>query len=347
MKFPDDETLRKLREFEKHRPTPQQQRQIDALSRMSNAERRAIEELTRPTTYAERRAREKLDELGAFETHTARRARLEMEAVAALTERSRVLDQMREVAGIFGLGLRQQLARQMEMFDRSSVFHAAEKEQYRIARQMIEGIYREPATQEVLQRIRAVPKVSDSPVRLALETIRSMDLEVESPVFTNFVDDALKQTEPLTKRTLKKVSKTHLSRKKISRLTEEQKFWLMFLLQFLGDLIAFITLVLTIGAQAATIPAVPPPPPVSITNVYQVTIPTTTPVYYLVRRECELLEKPESKSDIVFNLPSGEKVTQLLRNHEWLNVKYEKDSIVKEGWVKKKYLERLSTGGDN
>lgn len=89
MKFPDDETLRKIRKIEKHRPTREQQRQIDALSRMSNAERRAMEELARPTSYAERIARERMHEMMAFENSAAGRARREMEALAALTGQNR------------------------------------------------------------------------------------------------------------------------------------------------------------------------------------------------------------------------------------------------------------------
>lgn len=139
----------------------------------------------------------------------------------------------------------------------------------------------------------AFAHMNDGAVRAAMETIRNLKLESAAPIFNEFVEDALQQSEPLTKKTLKKISETHLSRKKISGLSPNQQFWILAFMQLLGLLITWFQLI-----QAGKPIVIDPDqvarlnqPQINTTNIFQAMYPSE-PVYYLVMRDCELIPKP-------------------------------------------------------
>src|SRR5207253_141082 len=87
---------------------------------------------------------------------------------------------------------------------------------------------------ETLQNIRTFAGVDDAAIRLALATIRDLKLEAAPQAFSEFVTDALRQPEPLTGKTIQRLSKSHLSKKRVSHLSTDQQFKLMAALSLLS-----------------------------------------------------------------------------------------------------------------
>jgi hypothetical protein len=203
MKFPDDETLRKMREIEKHKPTPEQERAIKEFASIPSATKKTMEELNRPQTYAEKRALELNRPRTFAERHAIEQSRLADQAlgkigrdqvglaIAALSSTA-LRKQVQEVAMAVGASVRHQFAAEMANLGVSSII-SMHKEMSRLGVDVSKAIAQSYSimTPEVLQGIRALSAVNDSPIRLAMETIRSMRFQVESPVFTEFVSDAL------------------------------------------------------------------------------------------------------------------------------------------------------------
>ncbi|MGI9166467.1 MAG: hypothetical protein ACR2G5_08790 [Pyrinomonadaceae bacterium] len=174
-----------------------------------------MEELNRPRTFAERHAIEKA-RLADQALGKAGRDQVGL-AMAALSSTA-WREQVQGIALAVGESVRHQLAAQMANIGVSAIV-SMHKEMSRLGVDVSKATTQSYSaiTPDVLQSIRALSAVNDSPVRFAMETIRSMRFEVESPVFTEFVSDALQQSEPLTEKTLEKVGKSHLSETKLSR----------------------------------------------------------------------------------------------------------------------------------
>ena len=215
------------------------------------------------------------------------------------------------------------------------------QEQTRIASQMVQTIaqIKQNIAPEIIASIRAIANFDDAPLRLAMETIVNLRLENESAVFQRFIADALKEKKPLTKKTIKEIRKSHLSKKKVARLSKEERERITFYLNLLNFLIALIVLIqsgqpLKIDqGQFEKLTG----PRVTINSI-QILTPSEKPVEYLVLgRGCAMRDKPTNTAEVVIQLAPDEIVQRVRPGHRWLYVKY-KD---KEGWVNKKYLEKV------
>ena len=324
MKFPDLPDNERLRRIEKMRPLVP-----------TNETSRMIEEAQR------------LSALNIMGSVAQEQASLAMAAVGGivLNERHRLAIQAAEIATAIGPALRERMAAEMASWATSpAMADAREGAQYEINRLMIEmaktiNQIQITATPQILQNLYAS---NDGPVRLAMETIRSLNLERMNPLFAGFITEALEQTQPLNKETIRKVSKAHLSKKKTAGLSKKQREQLKTLMQILGLLITLYAAIL--AGRPVTIDQVQfarllesQRGTVSITQV----ITQSTPVPYFVQRPTPLRTKPDGA--IIFELPEGEEVLAFRRAHQWVYVEYqdETNDVYECGWVNKKYLKKL------
>ena len=197
------------------------------------------------------------------------------------------------------------------------------------------------ATPDFTAILKSIQTVNDAPLRLALETIRSWNLEAKSALFSEFVDDALNQITPLTEEKLESLEKEHLPKRKIKELTKKERFDLNLLIATLALLVAIYS-AWKMGQPIEINPeqiAKLSQPSINITNIFQTLNPT--PVYYLVVRDCRLIPKPGRTKMVIYALAPGAKVKLIMTNHQWIYVYYEEGDVKKEGWVRKKYLKRL------
>jgi hypothetical protein len=394
MKFPDDETLRRIRETERAIPSAEERRKMDELARISTiAEKQAIENATRFRTHAERRALEDanrfrsqaeraIEDATRFRTlaekqvtteaarfwkqtekqlaeqaaqalqfHVLDKAARDQASVAmqalgglVLQERHRLASQISEIANVIGPSVRQHMDEFMKTIAipmRDAYQGAAARYALDLAKTVNE--LQNKVASETLQNIRTLAGVDDAALRLALATIRDLKLEATTPAFSEFVTDALRQPEPLTGKTIDRLTKSHLSKKKISHLSKDQQFKLMAAVTILS------VLVMVYSAWKMGQPVKIDPeqigklnqPQINITNVFQTIYPPEEPIYYMVMRDCNVVFKPSKPSTVIDSLASGNKVKLLLTSHQWIYVRYDESGTMKEGWVRKKYLKRL------
>jgi hypothetical protein len=331
MKFPDEEAMRKLKEIQQAMP--------------SAAEKQMMKELSRTLTQAEKQAMRAMEELARPSRNAIQQAALAAEAIgrAALKEHYRIAEQMRDIANVIGPNIRQQMA-ELAASIAVPIHDSYQIASARIAFDLTKTFreHQSNAIAEAIQHIQALTRASDAPIRLALETMRSINFEIANPAFTDFMEDALEQPEPLTKKKVETLTKSHLSKKKIARLSKEQQFNLTTALAILSLLVSIYS-ALKAGQPIKIDPsqlAQLNQPQIKITNIWQIISGPDRPVYYRVERKCELIPKPNSKAMIIYRLSHGDKVRLLLMNHKWIFVKYEEGNLNKEGWVQKKYLKR-------
>ncbi|MEA2205164.1 MAG: hypothetical protein QOE77_1940 [Blastocatellia bacterium] len=189
--------------------------------------------------------------------------------------------------------------------------------------------------------LKSIQTANDTPLRLALETIRNWNLDARNELFAEFVDDALNQVTPLTEAALEILEKEHLPKRKINELTRKERLDLNLLIGVLTILIGIYT-AWKMGQPIDINPeqiAKLSQPSINITNIFQALNPT--PVYYLVVHDCKLIPKPSRTKTVIYALAPGAKVKLIVTNHQWVYVYYEEGDVKKEGWIRKKYLKRL------
>lgn len=293
-------------------------------------------------THAEDEAKRQLLEMDRLTTEAQRRM-LEAAAGVVLNERRWLALQAAEIATAIGPALRERMTAEMASWATSPAMAAArEAVQHETNRLMIEIAktvnHQITASPQMLQTLSAL---TDGPVRLAMETMRSLHLDIANPVFSEFVNKALSQPEPLTKETIRTLKKEHLSKKRIRTLSKKQQFDIMKLIAILS----FFILIYSAWKMGQPIDINPEQianlsqPQINITNIFQAIHPE--PVYYLVMRDSKLIPKPGKTRVVIYALPPGTKVKLIMTNHQWIYVHYEEGNINKEGWVRKKYLKRL------
>jgi hypothetical protein len=380
--LPDSETLRRWQELDRNLPSAHL-RKIDELSRMTTqAELAAMQDRTRYSTSVERHLNEVSRmathaERAAMEDRTRYSSAVERH-VRELAERSIALDtktgeQIRRLTE--GLSASGNLMYQaMEKFQRQMDDMAKRFVQPAINHQvtkMLEGLrvndfaerfnvgnaYHHQQVADIVQQLQtripadeifairnSLAQVADAPIRAAMETFKGLEFGITAtPTLNEFFDDALQQREPLTRKKLARVASVHLSKNKLSHLSAEEQFWLMFSISLLSMLITWFQLVQS-GKPVKIDPdqfAKLSQPQINITNIFQ-SINSSGPVYYLVIRDCQLLAKPGRSGRVIHKISSGNKVQLLLSNHQWIYVTVENEGSIREGWVRKKHLKRLN-----
>lgn len=345
MKFPDDETLRRLREIEKLKPTPEQQREIDRLSQMSNAERRAMQELARPTSYAERIAREKMNELGAFESFTGRSARREMEAL--FTEQNRHAHKyMVDLYSGAGSALRPVMT---QLF-LSNAEQAAVEALKRIHSPALSRSVREAASVLLFQQEHVLRNAAMHAVQTFWRPDNATFQAFRADAFANTLMEYVRRSAESSEATEEAIEELQkIVEKKVAELPHG-RVSMEALLSIAVAVILFLANIAYLEIKENQKPKTEPLTPQQIERLIQsieksktLALPEDKADYYIVQRLVCIRVKPTNRSAKIAVLYPNQKVRLEKMGHQWIYVEYFDfiEGIPKMGWVNKKYLKRL------
>jgi hypothetical protein len=338
MKFPDDETLRRLREFERLRPTREQQQQIDALSRMSNAERRAMDEVTRPTSYAERIAKEKMNELMAFESLTGRSARREMEAYAH-----------RHMFDLFS-GAGSALRPVMTEFFLSNAQQAAMEALKTLSYPALNRSVSEAAAVLLSQQEHVLRSATMHVVRNLWRPDNATFQAFRRDAFANNLMEYVRRAAESSEATEEAIEELkRIVEKKVAELPRG-RVSMDALLSIAVAVILFLANIVYLEMKENQQPKPNLLTPEQIERLIQsieksktLAPPDDKADYYIVQRQVCIRVKPNNRSAKVAVLYPNQKVRLEKAAHRWIYVEYFDfiEGIPKMGWVNKKYLKRL------
>jgi len=347
MKFPDDETLRRLREFERLRPTREQQQQIDALSRMSNAERRAMDEVTRPTSYAERIAREKMNELSAFESLTGRSARREIEAVAALIGQNRY--EHKHMVDLFS-GAGSALRPVMTQLFLSNAQQVAMEAMKSIDSPALSRSVREAAAVLLFQHDNVLRNATMHAVRNLWRPDNATFQAFRTDAFANNLMEYVRRSAESSEATEEAIEELQrIVEKKVAELPHG-RVSMDALLSIAVAVILFLANIAYLEMKENQQPKTDPLTPQQIERLIQsieksqtLAPPDDKADYYVVQRAVCIRVKPQNRSAKVAVLYPNQKVRLEKSAHRWIYVEYFDyiEGIPKMGWVNKKYLQRV------
>ncbi|HKG59841.1 MAG TPA: hypothetical protein VKB05_08705 [Pyrinomonadaceae bacterium] len=288
MDFPDKEMIRQMREIQRMMPTQEQLRMMEEMRRTANESRvQFVNEQTRLASEA-------------------------IGGLWAMEHRRYLINQIRDIAELVAPLLSDHLHRELRpTLETIRSYKMRIAQEVQIARDVVASIasFQQNLTPDITETIKAISVLSDSPYRLALETIQNVDFH-RSREFEAFVNAALRsaQSKPLTKKRLRQIKKKQLSKKKLAHLTPDEQFWLNFSVALLSVLIAVFSAI-----QAGK------PIQIDLDQIERLTRPNVTinnfnliekakPVTYLVDRPCTLRTKASWKGPVIAELSEGDMV---------------------------------------
>jgi len=308
----DKETLRRMREMERMMPTSEQRRVMEEMQRIAR------------------------DPMLRLAKEQARIASEAMQGVWG-KQNEYLRNEIHNVAISLGPLLADTLYPQLQEFFKSSTFETIRQEQLRIVRDSIIN-FQQNLWPDIIESIQATARIYDSPYRLALETFQHLNIQ-RSPELEAIIDTTLKKAKsrPLNKKSLTRIKRKALSKKRLAHLTPEEKFWLTTGIALLGLLVALYSAV-----QAGKPLQIDPNQleqflQPAVTYNFNI-VSNTKPVKYRVDRPCTVTTKPVFKAPSVIKLSEGDIVELIESSHKWIHVRIND----KEGWANKKYFERIT-----